>query len=182
MVERKGTKELIADSFMELSTQRQMHHITMSDIADNCGISRRTIYYHFEDKFAIMDWIYERQLVERMDLWLENGDYYLVLEHSCKLMDEISDYVKGINEKMLVVLSPVERMTQRSLGIFLDYIARRHGEGALDERALFELEAYNRLCIDAIFRWIEAGKRQSAEQFAGWLFACMPEDVKSVLA
>ena len=50
MVKRTSTKELIAQSLVELGEAQPVDKITVQDIADNCSVSKRTFYYHFADK------------------------------------------------------------------------------------------------------------------------------------
>lgn len=43
------TERAIKASFMKLLNERPLNKITVKDIADDCGISRNSFYYHFED-------------------------------------------------------------------------------------------------------------------------------------
>ncbi len=48
------TVRAIKASFMKLLNERPLNKITVKDIADDCGISRNSFYYHFEDVPALM--------------------------------------------------------------------------------------------------------------------------------
>ena len=52
------TKKIIAASFKELCRRRSFDKISITDITDACGLKRQTFYYHFRDKFELLDWIY----------------------------------------------------------------------------------------------------------------------------
>ena len=52
------TKKIIAASFKELCRRRFFDKISITDITDACGLKRQTFYYHFRDKFELLDWIY----------------------------------------------------------------------------------------------------------------------------
>ena len=43
------TKRALEQSLKNLLLQKPLHKITISDIADDCGINRMTFYYHFKD-------------------------------------------------------------------------------------------------------------------------------------
>lgn len=58
------TQEKIADSLKELMMVKQFEKISVHDIAENCNIHRQTFYYHFNDKYELLDWIVDRELVE----------------------------------------------------------------------------------------------------------------------
>lgn len=42
------TKRALEQSLKNLLLQKPLHKITISDIADDCGINRMTFYYHFK--------------------------------------------------------------------------------------------------------------------------------------
>ena len=44
-----NVKPLIADAFIKLSKEKNIDKITVKDIVDECGISRQSFYYHFQD-------------------------------------------------------------------------------------------------------------------------------------
>lgn len=52
--ERK-TKKLIYKSFLSLAKKKEVHQITIQEIADQADVSRGTIYFHFEDKYNLLD-------------------------------------------------------------------------------------------------------------------------------
>lgn len=52
------TKQLIANSLMELMKQDNFDSISVKDIINHCNISRHTFYYHFEDKYSLIKWIF----------------------------------------------------------------------------------------------------------------------------
>lgn len=49
------TRKLIMDSFINLSEQKDFTDITIKDITTEAMINRATFYYHFEDKYDLLD-------------------------------------------------------------------------------------------------------------------------------
>ena len=47
------TSKAIEESFIRLLNERPLDKITIKDIVDDCGISRNTFYYHFQDITAL---------------------------------------------------------------------------------------------------------------------------------
>ena len=58
MADSQITKNAIAESLKKLTKTKPFDKITVSDIASTCGINRQTFYYHFEDKYELLSWIY----------------------------------------------------------------------------------------------------------------------------
>lgn len=59
------TKLLIADAFVELCDEMPLKRVSISDIVQRTGKNRKTFYYHFVDKEALIIWRF------RYDLGLE---------------------------------------------------------------------------------------------------------------
>ena len=57
-MQKKTTRELIAESFLELAAKRPINKITITSITDNCGLTQPTFYRHFKDKYDLICWIY----------------------------------------------------------------------------------------------------------------------------
>ena len=51
------TKKAIVDSFMALASKKPLEKITVRDIVDDCGINRNTFYYHFQDIYAVLEYL-----------------------------------------------------------------------------------------------------------------------------
>ena len=51
------TKYAIEASLKKLLLQKPLDKITISDITEDCGISRMTFYYHFKDIYDLVEWI-----------------------------------------------------------------------------------------------------------------------------
>ena len=50
------TKRALEQSLKNLLLQQPLNKITISDIADDCGINRMTFYYHFKDIYDLVEW------------------------------------------------------------------------------------------------------------------------------
>ena len=50
------TKRALEQSLKNLLQQKPLSKITISDITEDCGISRMTFYYHFKDIYDLVEW------------------------------------------------------------------------------------------------------------------------------
>ncbi|MDR2108853.1 MAG: TetR/AcrR family transcriptional regulator [Coriobacteriales bacterium] len=63
MNEQQGnTKAIIVDVFKGLVAQGQHKKISVQNIAELSGVSRKTFYYHFADKARLIQWVYRFEL------------------------------------------------------------------------------------------------------------------------
>lgn len=58
-------KAAIAESFNSLVRQRGIDKVTVKAVIEDCGISRQTFYYHFQDIMDVVEWC-ARQAVAHM--------------------------------------------------------------------------------------------------------------------
>lgn len=52
------TKKAIASALKSLIATKPFSKISVSDITNTCGLNRQTFYYHFQDKYELLTWIY----------------------------------------------------------------------------------------------------------------------------
>ena len=78
------TKLAIAKEMKELMCQKPFEQIRVKDLLDRCGISRKCFYYHFKDKYDVVNWIFSVEIIDPIieDTTLEGlTDCYLRLCH-----------------------------------------------------------------------------------------------------
>ena len=58
------TKKAIMQTTLELAEKKSLKKITVKDIADACGITRSTFYYHFSDIYDVLDGVVQAKIDE----------------------------------------------------------------------------------------------------------------------
>ncbi|MGL4570364.1 MAG: TetR-like C-terminal domain-containing protein [Clostridium sp.] len=66
------TKHALANSLKELMSKNELNKISVKNIVDECNLNRQTFYYHFEDVYDLIDWIYKTEALESVK---ECGNY-----------------------------------------------------------------------------------------------------------
>lgn len=66
------TKQAITESFIKLLNERPLDKITVKDIVEDCGINRNTFYYHYQDIYALLEDIFEKEATKVI---LENREH-----------------------------------------------------------------------------------------------------------
>lgn len=59
-----NTKRMLAESLKNMMRQKPLSKITVSDIIADCGVNRKTFYYHFADIYALLKWMLESEAIE----------------------------------------------------------------------------------------------------------------------
>ena len=58
------TKKKLAAALKELMKNSTFDKITVSDITEKCNVHRQTFYYHFQDRYELLDWIFLKEIIE----------------------------------------------------------------------------------------------------------------------
>lgn len=59
-----NTKRTLAESFKSIIHTKPLSKITVTDIITDCGVNRKTFYYHFENIPALLKWMLESEAIE----------------------------------------------------------------------------------------------------------------------
>jgi len=59
-----NTKKLLSESLKKAMRSKAFSKITVSEIINDCGVNRKTFYYHFEDIYALLKWMFEEEAIE----------------------------------------------------------------------------------------------------------------------
>lgn len=132
------TKEALASALKNLVKNKAFEKITIKDITDFCDISRNTFYYHFTDKYDLLNWIFISEVLKPVDalfkagLWGESfvdlcqrlredrGFYLKIFRYTGKysLQDYLINFYSGLLEDYMrriyarIGCSPPEREVQ----------------------------------------------------------------------
>lgn len=71
MGELNTTKYMLAQSMKTLMEKRTFSKISVAELCESCGMSRKSFYYHFRDKYDLVHWIFQTEFLQPV---LEEGD------------------------------------------------------------------------------------------------------------
>lgn len=162
MSDSNVTKNALAASMKKLMKQRPFEKISVSDICQDCGINRKSFYYHFKDKYDLVNWIFYVGFVTEMDVSQYDSAWELV-EDMCGYFYRERDFyraalrIQGQNsfrDYLIETLTPIVEM-------FLTDVLP-YGE---DDRfyVVFITDAF----MTSLVRWLSGGydKDMNATEF-----------------
>ncbi len=81
MADSNITKKALADAMKSLMAEKPFAKISISDICTRCSMNRQSFYYHFRDKYDLVNWIFYTELIENLQSQdLQNLDGWSLLE------------------------------------------------------------------------------------------------------
>ncbi|MBQ9604125.1 MAG: TetR/AcrR family transcriptional regulator C-terminal domain-containing protein [Firmicutes bacterium] len=181
-MKRKTTKELLAESFLELAQKKRIDKITITDITNNCCMSQSTFYNHFKDKYDMIVWIYTnhmREIMYRIDnktfLWkdclLDAALYY---SQNCEFIKNALKHTRGQDS----FVENVRRINTE----FLKAEVQKHlmTEYIPDEiMGMIKFYAYG--IVQFMLEWLLGDMNLSPEQVADIWDKSLPETLRKYL-
>ncbi|MEO7001292.1 MAG: TetR family transcriptional regulator [Ktedonobacterales bacterium] len=118
----KRTRKLLIDAFMQLLATRSFHAISVQDIAERATLNRATFYAHFEDKYALIDYMIRDQFRAALQAHLPDaalftpGNLRLLVVTVCEFLAQFHGHCAPSDRD---VDPRIEAKVQRELHTFL---------------------------------------------------------------
>ncbi|UNK17008.1 TetR/AcrR family transcriptional regulator [Paenibacillus sp. N3/727] len=58
------TKKALSSSLKAMMERSSLDKITVKDLVADCGVNRQTFYYHFQDVYDLLGWIYKTEAID----------------------------------------------------------------------------------------------------------------------
>lgn len=97
MPEAVITKKALAEALRALMRQKPFEKVSIGEICDQCGMNRRSFYYHFQDKYDLVIWIFDSEFLD----YMYEKDYSSIWH----FLRDICDYFYAHREFYLDILA-----------------------------------------------------------------------------
>ena len=64
MADSSITKRALSASLKELMQEKPFEKISVADICQKCDMNRQSFYYHFKDKYDLVNWIFDSEFID----------------------------------------------------------------------------------------------------------------------
>ena len=121
-----NVKNLIAETFVRLSDEKNIDKITVKDIVEACGISRQAFYYHFQDLLEVIEWSMEQAFEQLLDRRLQEDDPEIVLNDFITASENAAPFMQKLFRSQK--REQVERMMARCARGYLQELISAKGK------------------------------------------------------
>lgn len=156
------TKKAISASLKELMKKRDLKKITVADIVRNCGINRQTFYYHFQDKYDLVNWIFYNEVILAVTSGKnKNCDLDSMMFSMLNIMEkEKYFYIQALNVTGQNAFQNYFFDSTKDLIIqILDMLVE--GKGMEDDDKNFIAEFYTYGLVGIIAQWARRGMKET---------------------
>lgn len=106
-----NTKRKIADGLQEMLHEKPLRKITVQDIMDCKNMKRQSFYYHFQDIYGVIEWLFNEDFVKQV-AYDENEAFEDWICKVVKIIKENRFFYKKVlenvsRERLLEYLFPV---------------------------------------------------------------------------
>ena len=159
------TKRALASTLKEICQYRNFEKISINDLTSKCGLNRQTFYYHFQDKYDLLQWLYYDELFAKIEdiITFNNWDHCLeiVLE---KIYLEKDFYISTINSNEQYFYQDLYNIAQKC---FYDAASKLDTNNTIPiEEKNFFSEFYAYGISGTVLQWIKTNMKTTPKNLA----------------
>ena len=164
------TKHALAFALKELMEEKPFSKINIAEICEKCGMNRKSFYYHFKDKYDLVNWIFDEDFSKILESRKED-DYFTwpFLEALCECFYENRNFyrkalkIRGQNcfiDHYRECLEPFMQAGMRKILQETEY---------MDFQISFFADAF----VGSLERWLSDAECMPASQLIDCVKACI---------
>lgn len=164
MSDSNYTKRSIADGFKNLMIRKPFEKITISDITSSCGLNRQTFYYHFQDKYELLNWVFYSEAIAPFidNITFDNWSIKL-LEMLCTLRSNSHFYANALKtsygDEFKIY---IHKIATDVFSEIIDHISGGKNMAEDDKQFIAEFFSYG--IFGCVIAWITNGMKDTPER------------------
>ena len=176
-----STKESLAAALKQMMNVKPIGKITVKDLVEICGVNRQTFYYHFDDVYDLLEWVFEedanRFLPQKVvyEHWREDIMIYL------DYLQENSTFALNVynSNSRLYMLRYIKGRLYTCIRSFSEIVA----EGREIDRADFEfiVEFYSNIVVGLISQWMDLGMQLPKEITTDKVLRVLDNSIENIM-
>ena len=177
-----STKKALADALKKMMVIKPIDRITVNDLVETCGVSRQTFYYHFDDVYDLLEWVFEEDANANLPSEVVYDNWKHDVSLWFKYLYDNSTFALNVynsNSRLYMLRYLEEKMAGciRSFAVIVS-------EGMNIDRQDFEftVQFYAKCAIGFIAQWMDLGMQLPKEITTERILRVMDNSVESILA
>lgn len=175
------TKKVFADTLKKLMQTKPFEKISISDITSECGMNRNSFYYHFPDKYELLNWVFVTEIGKRINAESD-------IEQSAE--ERLLTVCEYFYENRIFYANAFSYEGQNSFNEYFRDILRTLISVRMDSDIEIDIEDdlkefMSEFFIDAIVtslsKWVKGGCKTSPERFTEMLKLTVTGTAKYIL-
>ena len=179
MAEKEMMKYRLAEAIKTLMETEPLDKITVRDIVESAHTTRQSFYRHFQDKYDLVNWYFERLAQKSFKLM---GVQYTLREGLLKKFEFIRQEKTFFSQafRSQDYISLMHYDYQCILDFYTKWIEQKTQQ-PLTPQIQFLLEMYCRGSMQMTVKWVIQGAKESPETIVDLLIDAQPEKLRAML-
>ena len=161
-----------------LISLRKLHGFSQDELAEKIGVTRQTFYRNFKDKYDLINWYFDKILLESFEHMGEGKTVYEGLVNKFHYIQQEKLFFKAAfkNDDQNCLR---DHDFQLICAFYTEQLETRMA-CRLSRQLQFQLEMYCQGSIYMTVQWVLGYRKCSAEELAHALASAMPEELQTV--
>ena len=177
MQDPNATKRALAQSLKSLMAKRAFSKISVADLCENCGMSRKSFYYHFRDKYDLVHWIFQTEFIQT----IRDGEYLSSWERfsqlCCYFYRERDFYRRAIQ---IQGQNSFRDCFCEAIAPAIEDMAADWMEGGRDKK--FYTTFFGDAILSSILRWLSSTEPEPPERYLEHIHHVLVVGARKLLA
>jgi len=175
MADSSITKRALAAAMKQLMSEMPFDKINIVHICERCGMNRKSFYYHFRDKYDLVNWIYDTEFIALASKKAYPSGWDFLTDLCQYLYTERTFYRRALKIKGQNSFS--DHFTELLQPVLVEYLKEIFGSSISDFHVLFFSDAFT----GTIKRWILEMDGVNAEGFIALLQSILQQTASHVV-
>ena len=161
------TKNALEESLKKFLLHKPLDKITISDLTNDCGISRMAFYYHFKDIYDLVEWA----CIEDATRALRGKKTYDTWQ------DGLLQIFEAVLENKPFILNVYRSVSRERMENYLYSLIYQLIEGVVEEKSVnmkvsaeqkkFIADFYKYSFVGVMLDWVKRGMKETPREMAG---------------
>ena len=168
MADSNITKQALARALKELMLEKPFEKISISDICTRCDMNRKSFYYHFIDKYDLINWIFDTEFITTIQSVMHE-DSWTVIHVICNLF-----YDNRVFYKKSLQIQGQNSFQEHFQEMMFLVISSRVGElSGINKDSVFQINFFTDAIVGTFKRWLLKDTEMIPDEFVVELKKCL---------
>ena len=161
------TKEELGNALKQLTHEKPFDKISVSDITTKCDLNRQTFYYHFQDKYECLEWVYRHDCLLPLNNEMTYKNWDKCIEKMLIIMCEDKDfYMHSIKDSPQIFMDLFAKITTNLFRTMIESYESIHVNQKNELNKEFMSEFLTMGIMGMIMNWVGKGMKISPLLFS----------------
>ena len=176
-----STKKALADALKKMMVIKPIDRITVNDLVETCGVSRQTFYYHFDDVYDLLEWVFEEDANANLpsEVVYDNWKHDVTLWF--KYLYDNSAFALNVynSNSRLYMLRYIKGRLRECIRSFSEIVAE---DRSIDRQDFeFIVEFYSNIVVGLISQWMDQGMQLPKEITTDKVLKVLDNSIENIM-